>query len=100
MWIKWKYNDHGWPDFKELEIPDDLDGEECVEDYLCERRDLGIPTWGERFMSGRIHWEKLDLSEEELLKRKLVKAQATYFYHKTELKKARKALKDLGGIIV
>lgn len=71
MFIKWKYNDHGWPDFKELEIPDDLDGEESVEDYLIQRRDLNIPTWSERYMSGRIKWEKLDLPAEEVKARKV-----------------------------
>ncbi len=66
MWIKWKYNDHGWPDFKELEIPDDLDGWESVEEYLIERRDLFIPTWSERYMSERIKWEKLNISPAEI----------------------------------
>lgn len=58
MFIKWKYNDHGHPDFRELEVPDDLDGYESVEEWICE---AGlVPTWSERFFAGRIKWEKLD----------------------------------------
>lgn len=92
MWIKWRYNDHGWPDFKELEIPDDLDGEESVEDYLIERRDLHIPTWSERYDSRRIKWEKFILSPEELKARTLKRLKATIAYHENQLAQALKAL--------
>jgi len=57
MWIKWKYNDHGHPDFKTLEIPDDFDGYESVEEYLCEQR--LVPVWSERFMAVRIKWKEI-----------------------------------------
>ena len=65
MFIKWKYNDHGHADFQELEIPDDFDGYDSVEEYLCEVTDL-IPTWSERFMVGRIKWMEITKTTEEL----------------------------------
>ena len=77
MWIKWKYNDHGGPDFKELEIPDDFDGYETVEAYLIERSDLHIPTWSERYNSRRIHWEKLELPAEEVKARTVNRLKAS-----------------------
>ena len=93
MWIKWKYNDHGCPDFQELEIPDDLDGEESVEDYLIQRRDLSIPTWSERYISGRIKWEKLSLSAKELKARTIKRLKATVEYHKRYMEQAQQKLK-------
>lgn len=95
MWIKWKYNDHGWPDFKELEIPDNLDGYETVEEYLIERRDLGIPTWSERYMSGRVQWVKLKLSPQEIKRRKIADLESTIKYHTRQAREARKRLKAL-----
>ena len=93
MWIKWKYNDHGWPDFKELEIPDDLDGFDTVENYFCECTSL-LPTWSERFMIGRLKWEKLNLPKKEIKARKVAKllsqisiAQTSLLEYKRELKK-------------
>jgi hypothetical protein len=66
MFIKWFYNDHGHGGYKELEIPDDLSGEESVEEYICA---LGlVPTWSERFMMGRIKWEKIDAPSEKFLR--------------------------------
>lgn len=66
MWIEWKYNDHGHPDFKELEIPDDV--VECygsVEEYIC---DEGlVPTWSERFFAGRIKWRKIESPKPETI---------------------------------
>ena len=87
MWIKWKYNDHGCGDFKELEIPDDLGGYESVEEYLCERDDLFIPTWSERFLMCRVKWEKLNLSEKEVNLRKARKLAASIAYHKKALER-------------
>ncbi len=55
MWIKWKYNDHGWPDFAELEIPE---GYDSVKDYISNQG--LVPTWSERFCESRIKWEKID----------------------------------------
>jgi hypothetical protein len=95
MWIKWKYNDHGWPDFAELEIPDDLDGYETVEEYLCEKRELCIPTWSERFLSGRVYWQKLDLSPEELKSRTVERLKATIEYHKNCIKRAQEKLDNI-----
>ena len=49
MWIKWKYNDHGCGDFKELEIPDDLarfhlpEGVQHRLDSLLDQQDRGEP---------------------------------------------------------
>ena len=89
MFILWKYNDHGWPDFKELEIPDDLDGEETVEDYLCER-DM-VPTWSERFMRGRIKWQKITKTPEELEQIKLNKIAQL----KLQIKHCKAKIKEL-----
>lgn len=85
MWIKWKYNDHGHPDFKEAEIPDDLDGYESVEDYICEQR--WVPTWSERFMSGRIKWEKIKNPFQNFVLAKIVSLKASIAYDKKELKR-------------
>lgn len=95
MWIKWKYNDHGWPDFQELEIPDDLDGCETVKEYLRGRDDLGIPTWSERFMGCRIKWEKLDLSASETKARRISKLKAKILYYKTAMSSAQAELDRL-----
>lgn len=94
MWIRWKYVDHGWPDWAELEIPDDFDGEESVEDYLIQRCDLNIPTWGERYDSRRIKWEKLNLSPEELHARTLRRLKVEVEICERALMRARKNLKD------
>jgi hypothetical protein len=94
MWIKWLYCDHGWPNFKELEIPDDLDGEESVEDYLIQRRDLNIPTWSERYDSRRIKWEKLNLSPEEIKKRTIENLKAEILYHVRCWRMAARKLKQ------
>jgi hypothetical protein len=71
MWIKWKYNDHGWPDFAELEIPDEAlreydTEEESIIMYIIDN--CNIPTWGERYMSGRIKWMPYTKTPEELKK--------------------------------
>lgn len=100
MWIKWTYCDHGFSDTpKELEVPDDFGdfgGYETVEDWMCAQPHLGIPTWGERFSKSRIHWEKLELSAEEIYARKIAKLKATIAYHESALKAAQK---ELQGII-
>lgn len=85
--------DHGWPDWKELEVPDDLDGFSTLREYLCERRDLHIPTWSERYMPERIHWELLKLPEAEIKARQLAKLQSQIAYHERELERCRNELK-------
>ena len=67
MFIKWKYNDHGHSDFKTVEIPDDLDGYESVEEYICDHG--WVPTWSERFWAGRIKWEQVPITRELILKK-------------------------------
>jgi hypothetical protein len=96
MWIKWKYNDHGHPDFRELEIPDDLDGHSSVEDWICGH-DL-VPTWSERFTESRIKWEKLELSEKEVTTRKVAKLKASIVYHRRELEIAQRLLEAIPKI--
>ena len=91
MWIKWKYNDHGWPDFKELEIPDwalqEYDSvEESVRSYIIDNSN--IPTWSERYLSGRIKWEKVEKTHAELqtiLKKKIDGMRVTIQRHQDEL---------------
>jgi len=95
MWIKWKYVDHGWPDFKELEIPDDLNGWDTVEDYLCSCEDLRIPTWSERFMVERIEWRRLNLSKSKIKARKVAELQAAITYHTRQLNQYVEELKAL-----
>ena len=76
MFIKWKYNDHGHPDFQELEVPTETyngktyyGGESSVEDYICE---LGlVPTWSERFLVGRIKWKRINKPSKEFLKKQI-----------------------------
>ena len=93
MFIKWKYNDHGHADFKEVEIPDDFDGYESVEEYICE---MGwVPTWSERFMSSRIKWEKLNLSAAEELLRKQNNIKSSIAYHKRQVEAYEKILTGL-----
>jgi len=93
MWIKWKYNDHGWGDFKELEIPDDMGGEETVEDYLIEACDL--PTWSERFYRSRIKWERLNLPPEEEKVRKVKKLTALVAVYERDLQRMKDELYKL-----
>jgi len=93
MWIKWKYNDHGHPDFKELEIPDDLDGWETVEEWICERG--LVPQYSERFSTSRIKWEKLELTTEELKTRRIAGLEACIASHESALKEARSQLAEL-----
>jgi hypothetical protein len=88
MWIKWKYNDHGWSDFQELEIPNDIGGYENVKEYLCDQRELNIPTWSERFMLERVVWEKLELAPEEIRRRRINVLKSAVTYHEHEMKKA------------
>lgn len=93
MWIKWKYNDHGHPDFKEVEIPDDFDGYESVEEYICE---MGwVPTWSERFMTERIKWERLTLPADEVKRRKIASLTASINYHKKQTERFEAELEKL-----
>jgi hypothetical protein len=92
MWIKWKYVDHCWPDFKELEIPDDFGGYETVEEYLCDHTELGIPTWSERFMMERIKWEKLELPPAEVKARKITTLKNRLSSIEKELDRIKKEL--------
>jgi hypothetical protein len=66
MFIKWKYNDHGHPDFETLEVPDDVKTDYVsVADYICE---CGlVPTWSERFSMSRIKWEKIEIPPKQFL---------------------------------
>ena len=93
MFIKWKYNDHGHPDFKELEIPDDFDGESCVEDYICERG--LVPTWSERFMASRIKWEKLERPSKSYIEDKIKSAKSTIKWKREEIKRYEELLTTL-----
>ena len=93
MLIKWKYNDHGHPDFEELEIPDDFDGYESVEDYLCEIN--LVPTWSERFMKSRIKWEKLNCPRKEILMNKISHLKNTIKWSRASIKKYEEMLKGL-----
>jgi hypothetical protein len=92
MWIKWKYNDHGHPDFKEAEIPDDFDGESCVEDYICERG--WVPTWSERFMAGRIKWKKIARPSKETLTKLIANRRDSIKYHQEKLDEYKKLMKQ------
>jgi len=93
MWIKWKYNDHGWPDFKELEIPDDFDGCDSIEDYLCERG--YVPIGIKRFLSSKIKWEKIDLTSQEIKARKITSLRSEIDYHTMCLADYKKELEEL-----
>lgn len=69
VFVKWRYNDHGWPDFKELEVPEwalqEWDSEdESIENYIVEN--CNIPTWSERYMSGRLKWERITKTHAEM----------------------------------
>jgi hypothetical protein len=97
MWIQWKYNDHGWPDFQELEMPDDWGGEESVIDYLIQREDLHIPVWSERFLLTRLHWKKLELPPEELKARKIKSLQSQIAMWERSLQHAQRQLAELTG---
>lgn len=89
MWIKWKYNDHGHPDYERLEIPDDLEGCSSVEEYLCE---AGlVPTWSERFYAGRIKWHKSKPNKEVILK-KLHSVKGSAKFYNSEVKRLKKLL--------
>lgn len=90
MWIKWKYNDHGWPDFAELEVPDNMGGYETLEEYLIDH--CSLPTWSERYDSRRIKWEKLNLPPEEERKRKMKRLSDEIKYHEYMLNTLRMEL--------
>lgn len=85
MWIRWRYNDHGWRDFEELELPEDLSGYESVEDYLIEH--CRLPVWSERYDRRRIHWEKLELPADELERRRLKRIADTIAYHRRAIER-------------
>jgi hypothetical protein len=93
MWIKWRYNDHGHADFKELEIPDDLDGYESVEDWICENG--LVPTWSERFMSSRIKWQKLAKPNKETIEKKIRDTELRIKWETQKLAEYKKLLRDL-----
>ncbi len=90
MWIKWKYNDHGHPDFKELEVPDDLDGEPSVEDYICERG--LVPTWSERFMASRIKWDRIEIPSRQHLENLIGSLRDSRRYSLKKIREYRKLL--------
>ena len=90
MFIKWKYNDHGHPDFKELEVPDDLGGYESVEEYICERG--LVPTWSERFMIGRIKWEKIAAPSKAFLASKISEFEAIIRGRRRKIKEYKQLL--------
>lgn len=69
MWIKWRYMDHGWPDWAEAEIPDDFDGYENAREYIINTPSFNIPTWGERYMSERVYCEKIEKPSKETVQR-------------------------------
>ncbi len=90
--------DHGWPDWKELEIPDwatkeydDLD--ECVKSYLVEY--CRIPTWSERFLEERIKWETITKSAEEIRQINKNKIKAL----KARIKEAKEKIRELEQFI-
>jgi len=91
MWIKYKYNDHGWSnDYKTLEIPDDLDGCESILEYLCDCTDL-FPTWSERFHTDRIKFEKTEPTKEMILE-KISNLEASVKYKLAEIEKLKATL--------
>ena len=93
MFIKWKYNDHGWPDFEELEIPDDLGGHESVVDYLCAHDE--VPTWSERFSTIRIKWKKVEKTPAQLKEislGKIERLKITIKGYQNEIKRLNKSL--------
>ncbi len=98
MWIKWKYNDHGHPDFKELEIPTETysgktyyGGEASVEEYICE---LGlVPTWSERFDGSRIKWQKIRKPSKETILNKIDELKNGISWRKKKLKELNKLIK-------
>ena len=98
MYIKWKYNDHGHPDFKVVEIPDDLDGYETVEDYICEMN--WVPTWSERFMVDRIKWSKVTLTNEELIERLKTKIKGREIQLEADKKHIESLKKELNELNV
>jgi hypothetical protein len=93
MWIKWKYNDHGHPDFKEVEIPDNLDGEETVPDYICERG--WVPTWSERFMKERIKWQRISRPSPNTVDTEIESLKSSIKYKKKELARLKELRKTL-----
>lgn len=95
MWIKWKYNDHGHPDFKELEVPDDFEGLESVEEYICERG--LVPTWSERFMIGRIKWEKLSKPSADTVTAKINTLRAGVKWRNKKIKELKILLGSLNA---
>jgi hypothetical protein len=100
MWIKWKYNDHAWPDFKELEVPDwalkEYDSEEeSILNYIIDN--CNIPTWSERYMSGRIKWEKVEKTHTELqdiIRKKINGLRVTIRGYQDQMNQLKKQLDD------
>ena len=97
MYIKWKYNDHGHPDFKEVEIPDDLDGWASVEAYICDQG--WVPTWSERFMKERIKWEKVDYSPIELVQKAIDKNKNLLEIRQKEIEEMKKNILSLESLL-
>lgn len=91
MWIKWKYNDHGHPDFKELEVPDDVvKSYGSVENYICEEG--LVPTWSERFLSCRIKWEKIKAPRIETLKSEIAKLKEGISWRRKKMAQLKKLI--------
>lgn len=93
MWIKWKYNDHGAGGFKEFEIPEWAMKEypkqdDCVKNYLCEK-DM-VPTWGERFSTGRIEWKKISKPSKETVDKAIKDLKDGIKWRKDKLKELQK----------
>jgi hypothetical protein len=97
MWVKWKYNDHGWPDWRELEIPDSAMQEYdsthvCVVNYLIDN--CRIPTWSERYTVRRIKWSKIEKTKDQLKefnKAKILQKKNQIAWLKKEIKELEKA---------
>lgn len=74
MWIKWKYNDHGHPDFQEMELPKWMkEAYGTVENCLCERE--LVPIHSERFDPVRIEWKKLSRPTKKHLRAEITRLE-------------------------
>jgi hypothetical protein len=97
MWIKWKYNDHGAGGFKEIEVPDWAKREyggsvdNSVKHYLCDNTD--IPTYSERFSTGRIEWKRIKKPSKETVLNKLKELKDGIKWRRAEVKRLSELLK-------
>ena len=94
MWIKWKYNDHGWPDFKELEVPDAVfDEYGDIPNYLCELS--LVPSYSERFMLSRVKWEIIEKPSKAHLTKLIKEARAEVCFSMKEVNRLEHLLTKL-----